>query len=521
MGVKEIIFLSLIYIILGHKLKCGNGKIKHKPPTIIKEENISTKRKLENDYQPIRIKVDYTQLKIDTQNSPEHFEKLKISLDLAVHYFEQIISVQRYNINFGNNITIADSCDIDNVDPNCSNWNNQYDLLLFPSYEYQSDSTDVFASAYPCSVLNNFRPIIGRINILPNFNFNKKNIIIFLQTVLFHEITHVFIFHPVLLEKINALKTETFDGETKSYIISPKVLEKARIHFGCNSLEALPLEDQGGNGSAGSHWEGRYMLGDYMVSVNYHENVISDITLALFEDSGWYKVKYYTGGLFRFGKNKGCDFFEKKCLINQKAVFPEEFCNKSKEPKCLNSHLGTGECYIGEYKDNYEEIPEKYQYFKKSYLGGLFNVNYCPVADAYYENDNKDTYYFETNCRYGASLNLFEHYGEVIGNKSICFESSLVPRYSPQPYKMRSICYKIACDRVNKNILVFVNDLNLTCPYEGGIKKKIKGFKGQINCPDYNMICTSETWCNEMFECIDKKSVADYSTYIIKNNEEL
>ena len=38
------------------------------------------------------------------------------------------------------------------------------------------------------------------------------------------------------------------------------------------------------------------------------------------------------------------------------------------------------------------------------------------------------------------------------------------------------------------------------------------------------MVCTSETWCNEMFECIDKKSVTDYNTYKnypTKSNDEL
>ena len=79
----------------------------------------------------------------------------------------------------------------------------------------------------------------------------------------------------------------------------------------------------------------------------------------------------------------------------------------------------------------------------------------------------------------------------------------------------------MACDRVNKKIIVFINDLNVTCPYNGGILKKIKGFKGKIKCPEYNLVCTSETWCNEMFECIDKKSETDYSTYILQNNEDL
>ena len=65
-------------------------------------------------------------------------------------------------------------------------------------------------------------------------------------------------------------------------------------------------------GSALSHWEQRILLGDYMGAVIYQEEmVISEITLALLEDSGWYKINYYTGGLMRFGKNKGCDFMKK------------------------------------------------------------------------------------------------------------------------------------------------------------------------------------------------------------------
>ena len=250
-----------------------------------------------------------------------------------------------------------------------------------------------------------------------------------------------------------------------------------------------------------------------MLSNNYIENVISDITLALFEDSGWYKVNYYTGGLFRFGKNAGCDFFKKNCIIDGDVIFPNEFCKSRKEPKCVSSHLAIGECLISEY----DNIPKKYQYFSDKKKGGLDNAEYCPVADLYSENIFDESY-FGSNCKYGNSLNLFKHYGEVIGNDSICFESSLVPRYSPQPYKWRAICYPISCDRKNKNIIVYVNDLSVVCPTQGGTLKKIKGFKGKINCPEYNMICTSEIWCNEMFDCIEKKSVTDESTYDSQNN---
>ena len=101
------------------------------------------------------------------------------------------------------------------------------------------------------------------------------------------------------------------------------------------------MENQGGKGSVGSHWEARYMLGDYMISTDYSEIVISDITLAYFEDTGFYKVNYYTGGLFRFGKNKGCSFLEEECVSNdgELTLFPNEFCTKPGAYFCGSSHL--------------------------------------------------------------------------------------------------------------------------------------------------------------------------------------
>ena len=507
-----LLLLILFHIITGNTLKCGHGLLKHKEPGIIK--TVSNKRTLTDDeYEPIKIKVDYTQLMIDTKIYPDIFDRIKESLDSAVHYFELLIKIKHYTLQTLSQTTFEDKCSINNVDENIESWLDDYDLILFPSFDYDNPTPNVFASAYPCINVNgDYRPFAGRIYIENNFDFERNNIKIFLQTILFHELTHVFIFDPNLLSNKRLVKRKIKDDETISIINSPKVLEKARLHFNCQNLEGVPLENQGGSGSAGSHWEARYMLGDYMVSSNYFENTISDITLALFEDSGWYKVNYYTGGLFRFGKDEGCDFFEKKCIEDEESLFPNEFCTKKKEPKCTNGHLGMGECYIIEYEDNV--IPPKNQYFDNEYLGGIFNTEYCPVADLYFHGNNIS--YFENSCKFGDSLNIFSHYGEVIGNHSICFESSLVPRYSPQPYKWRTICYQIKCDRKNKNIIVYVNDLSLVCPTEGGVLKKIKGFKGKINCPKYDLICTSPIWCSDMFECIDKKSISDENSFAAK-----
>ena len=105
----------------------------------------------------------------------------------------------------------------------------------------------------------------------------------------------------------NILMKKVIRGVERTLIKTPKVVERSKKYFNCDSLEGLELEDQGGQGSSISHWEQRILLGDYMGAVIYQEEMaISEFTLALLEDSGWYKPKYYTGGLFRFGKNKGC-----------------------------------------------------------------------------------------------------------------------------------------------------------------------------------------------------------------------
>ena len=74
-------------------------------------------------------------------------------------------------------------------------------------------------------------------------------------------------------------------------VISERVRKVAEFYFNCreflnNESFGVPLEEDG------LHWDARYMLGDYMISFDYFDKVISDITFALFDDSGIYNVDY-------------------------------------------------------------------------------------------------------------------------------------------------------------------------------------------------------------------------------------
>lgn len=47
----------------------------------------------------------------------------------------------------------------------------------------------------------------------------------------------------------------------------------------------------------------------------YTQNpVISRITLAALEDTGWYKVDYNMADPLKWGQNLGCDFVQKSCM---------------------------------------------------------------------------------------------------------------------------------------------------------------------------------------------------------------
>ena len=58
----------------------------------------------------------------------------------------------------------------------------------------------------------------------------------------------------------------------------------------------------------------------------------------------------------------------------------------------------------------------------------------------------------------------------------------------------------------NKSLTIQLNNQYFVCPQEGGIITNITNYKGYIYCPDYNLICSGTTLCNNMFDCVDKKS---------------
>ena len=421
------------------------------------------------------------------------------------------------------------------------------DLVIFSRIETFGGSSSILAAASSIFEDNKTRqPIAGLVNINPQFEFSKKGIEEYLTSILVHELTHVLGFGEYFFGNFhfNSTKIDEKYGIKKSYLRSPKLINVAKKYFNCNDIYGIELENDGGEGTIGSHWKSRILLGEYMCGTTRSEElVISEFTLAYLEDTGFYKANYYTGGLMRYGKNKGCEFLKEKCVNNYeiKPEFENEFFDsiyyEEYDPSCTSGRLGRAYNFLTNYTT---ELPTYYQYFGYSKTGGYSIADYCPVPRKS-ENEVKLNF-FSGRCSelgdgtYGSFISYIEKWregnrnvagyryynnsyletitGEKYSDHSFCFLSSLTKKteekYEIFRNKTRAVCFESFCS--SKSLTVKIHENYIVCPRAGG-KIELDEYGGYLLCPDYNLICTGTILCNNMFDCVDKQSEIKNDTY--------
>jgi hypothetical protein len=392
------------------------------------------------------------------------------------------------------------------------------DIAIIPFFDLAAEkNTEAYAA--PCLIDPvTKRPNGGIMAFNPsNFSIDRKNALEYYTLLVLHEINHILCFSSSLFEYFvdsnfktlsldKVMKNATVNDMPKQMVVTPKVVSTAQKHFGCSSLQGVELEDQGGSGTAGSHWESRVMLGDFMIGESYPENVISEISLALFEDSGWYKVNYYTGGLFRYGKNKGCDFVQKKCINGGKSAFPNDFCVAGDAAMCFASRTSKGYCDLGA---KTQTIPQAYMYFSDPRQGGYPYADFCPVTR--WDADAENNMFFSSSCAYG--IKTYGDLGETIGSNSGCFISNMIPKtlsdFEIMKGQNRAICYSYQCNAADQTYVVTILDKKITCNKDGGVKTD-DGLEGSFYCADYFSVCTKTTECKDAIECALNKVAFEF-----------
>lgn len=119
------------------------------------------------------------------------------------------------------------------------------------------------------------------------------------------------------------------DGRAHFEIVTPAVRQVVRNQFDCPTLTGARLENQPTNAldCFGTHWDERYFYTETL-SAFYTPgaDALSALTLALLEDSGWYRADYSATTMSTtkeerhvrpspFGRGAGCDFVEADCVV--------------------------------------------------------------------------------------------------------------------------------------------------------------------------------------------------------------
>ncbi|KAI3965304.1 hypothetical protein MKW92_002813 [Papaver armeniacum] len=316
------------------------------------------------------------------------------------------------------------------------------------------------------------RAIAGHVNVAPRHLTAEAETL--LSATLIHEVTV-----QVMDERLGRMVTR---------VVLPRVVMHSRYHYGAFSenFTGLELEDGGGRGTSGSHWEKRLLMNEIMTGSVDTRSVVSRMTLALLEDSGWYKANYRS------------EFVTYPCNHWKGAYH----CNTTQLSGCTYNREAEGYCPIVSYSG---DLPQWARYFPKliKVCGQSSLADYCTYFVAYSDGSCTDT-----NSARAPDRML----GEVRGSSSRCMSSSLVRTgFVRGSTTQGNGCYQHRC--ANNSLEVAVDGSWKVCPEAGGAIQ-FAGFNGQLICPAYHELCSTvpvpvsgqcSSSCNFNGDCIDGK----------------
>jgi hypothetical protein len=261
---------------------------------------------------------------------------------------------------------------------------------------------------------------------------------------------------------------------------TPNVVAKAKEFYGCNTVQGAELENQPASISCSiyeSHWKGSMFGTEYM---NQYQSdglpFISPITLALLEDSGWYRVKYNMATPLIpgtvLGYKSGCNFVHDKCFDNGKPVKMDHsgnfFCTETLERSCSPDALAYSYCLASK---SALKVPATYRYGLNSQMKSR---DFCPV----FLSESMEKWCINSKSAIGIEMN---------GENSRCLEvdSSIGGRLS--------YCLDIHCYGDGEYSIIYKKsgiptETSSRCTSNG---QRIKEDYYTFNCADPKVVCAA------------------------------
>ncbi|XP_047327274.1 leishmanolysin-like peptidase [Impatiens glandulifera] len=352
------------------------------------------------------------------------------------------------------------------------------------------------------------RAVAGHVNVAPRHLTAEAETL--LSATLIHEVMHVLGFDPhafahfrderkIRRSQVTEQVMDEKIGRMVTRVVLPRVVMQSRHHYGAFSknFTGLELEDGGGRGTSGSHWEKRLMMNEIMTGSVDTRSVVSNMTLALLEDSGWYKANYSMADRLDWGNGEGTEFVTSPCNLWKGAYH----CNNTQVSGCTYNREAEGYCPIVSYSG---DLPQWARYFPQANQGGQSSLaDYCTYLIAYSDGSCTDT---------NSARSPDRMLGEVRGSNSRCMASSLVRTgFVRGSTTQGNGCYQHKC--FNNSLQIAVDGTWKVCPEAGG-PIQFPGFNGELICPGFNELCSTRlvpvskqcpNYCNFNGDCVDGK----------------
>uniref|UniRef100_A0A5S6QKL8 Leishmanolysin-like peptidase n=1 Tax=Trichuris muris TaxID=70415 RepID=A0A5S6QKL8_TRIMR len=310
-------------------------------------------------------------------------------------------------------------------------------------------------------------------------------------------------------------------NHTVRMMVTGHVQREVRRHFNCSRLEGAELENQGSNGTVYGHWEKRLFENEAMTGTHTQNPVYSRITLALMEDTGWYRANYRVAEHLDWGFNLGCEFAMKNCgewihVAKQQNSSPWPYCTEVKlksgwrdmKTSCNSNRDSLALCHLVEYVN---ELPEDYQYFDHlnnvdpsevgKYGGSVEIADFCPFLQEFEWRKGPFESYKDSRCGLASNVPDEQYNGalEQYGSNSACFDLGSV--WTQRNCKINRAyphhgagCYEYSCADGHLWLHLLNGSSRYPC-YKVGqrihVKRSVAGWyhEGSIVCPSCETLC--------------------------------
>ena len=220
-----------------------------------------------------------------------------------------------------------------------------------------------------------------------------------------------------------------------------------------------------------------------------YSDILSPLTLALLEDSGWYKVTYENAPLSPYGKGRGCDFVNEPCIVNDQ--IPEYgndvFCNTvsyfgddgigADVFQCDPTHKSFTACDLFDINDMPDDVAatisdDRVQLFSDPNLVSTFTrADFCPlpVIDGRLDCTNEED---------NAGLQIYR--GESRGLSSRCINGQFGTNIVPG-------CFEIECNASLHKVIIN----GQVCDFDGQqlSVRTVDFTSATLTCPALATIC--------------------------------